>query len=414
MLGKMILFMLVLNMDITKSLGYRDFMWAVEFHRLAMEVIGLWPKTGKFIRKSWSEIWVGIIFILLLFISIPMICTVTRVWGDMVLLTDNLQITLPLLTILVKYVIIRCKRTVIFAIINMMAEDWMAFKHDAERNVMIRQARSARLIMIIGYHMILLGFFSVVLPPYFGTQIIYATNLTDGNRLLPLEKFHFYDTNKSPQYELTFFIHALAILLSSIIYMSVDIFLILIILHICGQLENFRCQLVSLVSCEHYKYNKVLNNIIATHLRLIRFAENIENTYSLMILIMIIYFGIVFCLNGFLFTVFITDKEIQNEVVATKFYFSSLLLIALLTNTLIYCGAGELVTEQCNAVYRAMCNLEWYKLESRKARNLILLMIRAHHPFRITAGKVIPLTMATFCNVLKTSCGYISFLLTKL
>ncbi|KAL0100987.1 hypothetical protein PUN28_019408 [Cardiocondyla obscurior] len=26
-------------------------------------------------------------------------------------------------------------------------------------------------------------------------------------------------------------------------------------------------------------------------------------------------------------------------------------------------------------------------------------MIRTHHPLRITAGKIIPLTMATFCKI---------------
>ncbi|XP_011051825.1 PREDICTED: odorant receptor 22c-like [Acromyrmex echinatior] len=82
-------------------------------------------------------------------------------------------------------------------------------------------------------------------------------------------------------------------------------------------------------------------------------------------------------------------------------------------NTFLYCEAGEFVTDQCNAVYRMMCDLKWYKLESRKARNFILLIIRAKHPFRFTAGKIFPLTMVTFCSILKTSCGYISFLLTK-
>ncbi|XP_012060311.1 PREDICTED: odorant receptor 43a-like [Atta cephalotes] len=82
-------------------------------------------------------------------------------------------------------------------------------------------------------------------------------------------------------------------------------------------------------------------------------------------------------------------------------------------NTLLYCAAGELVTNQCNAVYRAMCDLEWYKLESKKARSLILLMIQTKRPFCITAGKIFPLTMTTFCSILKSSIGYVSFLLTK-
>ncbi|KYQ55332.1 hypothetical protein ALC60_05957 [Trachymyrmex zeteki] len=58
-----------------------------------------------------------------------------------------------------------------------------------------------------------------------------------------------------------------------------------------------------------------------------------------------------------------------------------------------------------------MCDLEWYKLESKKARNLILLMMRAKYPFCITAGKIFPLTIANFCSLLKTSASYISFLL---
>jgi len=142
----------------------------------------------------------------------------------------------------------------------MMAEDWMAFKLDEERDVMIKRAQTARFIMMMGYVLALIGFFTITIPPYFGIQVLYATNFTDRSKLLPLETFHFYNIDKSPQYELIFVIHIIAILLAAIIYMSVDIFLILIILHICGQLENFKCRLVSLVSCKNF--NKVINNII--------------------------------------------------------------------------------------------------------------------------------------------------------
>ncbi|XP_011706036.1 PREDICTED: uncharacterized protein LOC105461232 [Wasmannia auropunctata] len=256
-------------MDIAESSGYKDFMWAVELHRLGMEMIGLWPKTEKFKKNRWPEIRVVLISILLIFVSVPMIYAMKRVWGDIVLLIDSLQITIPLLTVSVKYVIMRWKQTVLMSIINMMAEDWMAFKLDRERDVMIKQAQTARFIMIIGYIVTIMGFVTVTVPPYFGIQILYATNFSNRTKLLPLETFHFYDTDKSPQYELTFFIHIVTTLLAAIIYMSVDIFLVLIILHICGQLENLKCRLVSLVSCKNF--NKVLNNIVATHLRLIRY-----------------------------------------------------------------------------------------------------------------------------------------------
>jgi len=151
----------------------------------------------------------------------------------------------------------------------MMAEDWMAFKLDRERNVMIKRAQTGRLIMMIGYIIIITGFFTVNFLSLLDIHVLYVTNYTDRRRLLPLETYHFYNSYKSPQFELTFFIQILTTLFAAVIYMSVDIFLVVIVLHICGQLENFRCRLIDLIS---YKdFNKILNDIVTFHLRLIRY-----------------------------------------------------------------------------------------------------------------------------------------------
>jgi len=150
-----------------------------------------------------------------------------------------------------------------------MAEDWMAFKLDGERDVMIKRAQTARLIMMIGYVLVVIMILTVITLPCFGIQIIYVTNITGVRKLLPLKTYNFYSTDKSPQFELTFFIHSLTALLGGTIYMCVDFFLVLTVLHICGQLENLRCRLINLISCKNF--NKVLNNIVATHLRLIRY-----------------------------------------------------------------------------------------------------------------------------------------------
>ncbi|KYN50366.1 hypothetical protein ALC57_00003, partial [Trachymyrmex cornetzi] len=85
----------------------------------------------------------------------------------------------------------------------------------------------------------------------------------------PLETYHFYDTDKSPQFELTFFIQTVTLLMAMTIYMSVDIFLIVMILHISGQLENFRYRIINLISYKNF--NKIINRIVATHLRIMRY-----------------------------------------------------------------------------------------------------------------------------------------------
>ncbi|XP_029168650.1 odorant receptor 22c-like [Nylanderia fulva] len=398
-------------MDISKSLGYKDFVWAVQLHRLGLDLIGLWPSTDEAKKSHGSNIRVGFVFVMVMLGSgVPLIWALIRVWGDMVLMIDNLRITLPLIVVTAKFIIMRSKQAVLLSIVNMIAEDWMALKLAAERDVMIRRARIARLLIIFGYIIMTLAFVMLIIFPCFGIQIRHVTNLTDRNKPFPLQTYYFYDTDPSPQFELTFLTQVITISLAAVIYTSIDAFLGLVILHICGQLENFRDRIVNLISCKDF--NKALSNSVMTHLRLIRFANNIEDTFTLMMFGLLLYFGIVFCLCGFLLLTVVTDKKTTNAGLPQACYMAVAALI-LLSHTFLYCGAGELITQQCNAAYRALCELEWYKLEPRKARNLIILMMRINEPFRITAGKIIPLTMTTFCSLLKTSASYISFLLAK-
>lgn len=157
---------------------------------------------------------------------------------------------------------------VLLSIVNTMAEDWIALKLAAERDVMIRKARIARLLVIFGYVIMGLAFVMLIILPCFGIQIRHLTNLTDRNKPLPLQTYYFYDTDKSPQFELTFLVQVMTISLAGIVYTSVDAFLGLVILHICGQLENFKRRMVNLVSCKDF--NNALSNSVVTHLRLIR------------------------------------------------------------------------------------------------------------------------------------------------
>ncbi|XP_011705967.1 PREDICTED: odorant receptor 59b-like [Wasmannia auropunctata] len=80
-------------------------------------------------------------------------------------------------------------------------------------------------------------------------------------------------------------------------------------------------------------------------------------------------------------------------------------------HTCLYCAAGEILVTQCEGVYEAVCKYKWYNLEPKIAKNLMMIMIRANKSLYLTAGKLFPMTMSTFCNLLKTSGGYISVLL---
>ncbi|XP_014480776.1 PREDICTED: odorant receptor 63a-like [Dinoponera quadriceps] len=77
----------------------------------------------------------------------------------------------------------------------------------------------------------------------------------------------------------------------------------------------------------------------------------------------------------------------------------------------VYCAVGELLVVRYEEIYNAVYECEWHTLKSQEAKNLILLMVRTNKPLYITAGKILPMTISTFCSILKTSGGYISVLL---
>ncbi|XP_011706592.1 PREDICTED: odorant receptor 49b-like [Wasmannia auropunctata] len=90
-------------------------------------------------------------------------------------------------------------------------------------------------------------------------------------------------------------------------------------------------------------------------------------------------------------------------------YFAST-VINIFAHMCLYCALGEILVAQCNRIYYAAYSNKWYTMNAKVTKNLLFLMIRGSKPIYLTAGKVFPVTMATFCSLIKTSVGYISVL----
>jgi len=88
-----------------------------------------------------------------------------------------------------------------------------------------------------------------------------------------------YNVQKSPNYEITFFIQMFGGMYSVLINCSVDSFVSILLLHICAQLINLRTTLNNLVdelakgSISSSGFKKGLAAITMRHEHLIRYAE---------------------------------------------------------------------------------------------------------------------------------------------
>ncbi|XP_025156697.1 uncharacterized protein LOC112589054 [Harpegnathos saltator] len=104
-------------MYIVETKTCAGFEWATKLNRLTLNIAGIWPNDNKSsCDKLLSDL--RALFSLLLFIfigAIPAIHALLRTRDDMMAMIDNLQFTLPLLTTIIKVIVIWWKKTV-FAI----------------------------------------------------------------------------------------------------------------------------------------------------------------------------------------------------------------------------------------------------------------------------------------------------------
>ncbi|XP_025264294.1 odorant receptor 43a-like [Camponotus floridanus] len=384
-------------MDDSKTLAYTDLDWAIGINRISLKILGLWPddKLSHW-QKFFANLRAFIIFITMFITSvIPGMLALLRVWGDIVAMADNLQIALPLSVTVLKFIIMRFRKEDLVPIINMIVNDWIKTKTVQERDTMIKQAKIAKAIVMFGCVMMSFASVALIIPPCFGYSIRYLTNLTDGAKPLLLQTYYLRDMTESPYYEIAFVAQATSIIMAAISYTGIDNFLGLLVFHICAQLDILKVRLLNLNDFKSFSIGLSFN--IEDHLRLIRSVDVIDHTFNLMLLALLMYFAILFCVQGFLL---VTIIDGVNEDIS---FMRISWLISILINTFVhmclYCVVGEILIAKGEGVYYAAYNYTWYSLKPNEARNLLLIMIRSEKPLLITAGRIFPMTLSMFCSV---------------
>ncbi|XP_011332757.2 putative odorant receptor 83c isoform X2 [Ooceraea biroi] len=337
---------------------------------------------------------------------IPSLHSLLKIYDDITSAIDNLQYTLPLLIALMKLFIIRQKKYDILLVLNMIKNDWLKPMTSEERNVMIKQARIARILTLLSC--LVAEMFAIIISilPIFGISMRYRTNRTDPGKILPLQTYYLYDVNNSPLYELTFVLQSLSMIVVATIYTGPDTFMSLLVFHICGQLKNLKARIRNLDQLNNFP--DALSASVKDHIRLLRAIIIINDTFNLMLLGLLVYFGILFTLYGFLFVSITTQGRNLSMGRLLLFLFGFTITFGHMS---LYCILGEILVIQSEGIYEAVCQYEWYKLKPWQAKDFLNIMIQARRPLYLTAGKLFPMTIATLCNLLKTSGGYISVLL---
>lgn len=82
----------------------------------------------------------------------------------------------------------------------------------------------------------------------------------------------------------------------------------------------------------------------------------------------------------------------------------------LLMQLFLYCFAGEKLSSMIFKISLASYNSCWYNLPGNLSQDLYFILMVSLKPYKLTAGKMLPMNMNTFTSILKATFSFFSVL----
>ncbi|XP_025986683.1 odorant receptor 4 isoform X2 [Solenopsis invicta] len=289
-----------------------------------------------------------------------------------------------------------------------MRNDWRTVTDSEDRGAMMRYAKVGRFVA---------GLCAIVMPSgviahtlLTGTTpvIVHIGNKSVSTYLLPCPSYtKFVDTTKSPAFEITLILQLMSSIIVTFIRVGTCSLAAVFATHACGQLTMLMRWLDQLENRK--KQNTVqhrLGNIVEHHLKVLSFVAQMEALMNQLCFVEVLGCTFDLCLLGYYI---ITGWNVMGRKLSISYV---IIYVGMAFNIFILCYIGEIVTEQCKQVGETAYMTNWYDLAHTTARDLILIISRSSTVTKLTAGKLVHLSISTFGDVMKTSMAYLNMLRT--
>nr|XP_012214659.1 PREDICTED: uncharacterized protein LOC105667432 [Linepithema humile] len=288
--------------------------------------------------------------------------------------------------------------------------DWRTVTKIEERGLMLRNARIGRFIAIFSAIFVHCGVFSYNI--FRGMTMDESATKEDNTSMYSLP-FAFYDkildTTISPAYEIVFAIQYLSTFVVNSVGVGTCSITAVFVMHACGQLKILMSLLDNLVDETNEKRDSTQQKfvvIVEHHLRVLNFVSRIEKITNVVCLVEIVGCTMHMCLLGY-YCILDWSQDEKEGIVAY-----CIILISVTFNIFIFCYIGEILSDQCGQVGEIAYMTNWYLLPGNTALGLVLIILRSSIIIKITAGKMIELSLSTFGNVIKSAVAYLNILRT--
>ncbi|KAF7410511.1 hypothetical protein HZH68_004892 [Vespula germanica] len=358
-----------------------DINYAIGWNRFNLQILGIWPDLNES-DSIFSKYWFIVhSFFMLGFITLPQSAYLMMIWGDLEVMTEILATAiLPITLACVKLLFTRYRLESLRPLLRSFGEDWKKPKSENERSVMLVNAKVTRIISIwctiMAYFMI-----SIYIVPRSLMIAQMQRDQFEPARTVVYPGYFPYDISGTFAFIISCFGQIVAAYSASVSYISVDTFITMLVLHACAQISNLRQALEDLPS----GMNEMANDFTKRLIWIVKGHEHLN--------------WLIMDHEG---------DEFPIEELISIIFFVSVTTIQLY----LYCYVGEMLIVESSAIGTSAYMSEWFNMFPKDARNILFVMHRSSIPLRLTAGKFGTISMEMFSNILRTSVGYLSVLLT--
>ncbi|RLU16203.1 ObirOr5-L10 [Ooceraea biroi] len=369
----------------------QDLKYASTFLPNILNALGIWLSLGK--RKSICKRLVDFFFI---FLSFGLIFAVLIPGSLFWVFKGNARTRLRMSTFTMyvigtigKYSILILGQDRIRRCWKYIEEDWRNVAKADARNMILECAGvGRRLAAICGWFYFCSGLAGRLLPLLYWGKIVDQNNVTV--KLLPNPAYLFsLNMQATPVYEIMYSVQGAYGLVTVSITASAPGLIIVFVMHACGQLKILMNLMREFIEEQRQKeMDKKLANIVEHQIKIRSFLELVEHAMHQISFIEI------------------SEWNNSNSMVMIPY---TIVCSSAIISMFIVCYTGNQLILQAKTALMT-CELEWYRLSDLKARQMVLLMIMSNKPIKITAGKVLDLSLKTFGNIIKASLAYLNML----
>ncbi|XP_072767831.1 putative odorant receptor 71a isoform X2 [Anoplolepis gracilipes] len=140
----------------------------------------------------------------------------------------------------------------------------------------------------------------------------------------------------------------------------------------------------------------IIRDLIYHHIYIYKFAHTVNAAFTMMIFVQFSLISLVLCMSVY-------KLSTMTSLFTLDFAYLFSYLCSMLMQIFLYCWYGNEVTLKSIDVSTAIYEMDWTTLRDRVMKDLVIIMMRAGKPLKMSSGYVITLSTESFMSILKVS-----------